>query len=232
MHIVPRRRFGSLVLGNPSIQNRNVHSRLGSLKFFRKALDRLEVLHVDFHHLDLRSLNLLPNLSGSGLTLLQVSHPKYHPRLMFHVRFGGFEAYAGVRAGDEDGLTREVDICWDLWDGGCELFDGEGDWSVRVERESVFIEEAECKGCQECHVCRIVLLGGGEQKRVVKHYLTLVDKEKVFNCCVGCSNLLAKSEIEVLESCKPSGVYLGREKKARVLLEHCKCVRVWTRRRL
>jgi len=52
---------------------------------------------------------------------------------MFHIQSGGLETYPGVGVGGEDRLAREIDICWDLWDGRCELPEAEGDRSVRVE---------------------------------------------------------------------------------------------------
>ena len=133
MRIVSCGRYRSSVLIDPGIQNRNVHSLLGSIEFFHKGLDRFKALHIDFHNLYLSRLKLLPNLLSSGFALLQVPHPKDNPRLMFYIQPGGLETYSGVGTGDEDRLTREVDILWYLWDGRRELFEAEGERSVRME---------------------------------------------------------------------------------------------------
>lgn len=133
MYIVSCGRYRSSVLVNPGIQNRNVHSRLGPIKLFHKGLDRLNGLHIDFNNLDLSRLKLFPNLLSSGLALLYVPHPEDHPRLMFQIQSGGLETCSGVCTGDEDRLTREIDICWDLWNGRRELPEAEGERSVRVE---------------------------------------------------------------------------------------------------
>ena len=136
MYIVSCRRSGCLVLGNPSIQNRNVQSRLGPLEFFHECLDRFEAFHVHLHHLNLRRLELGPNLLGSGLALLYAPYPKYHPRPVFHVRSSGFETYTGVSTGDEDRFPERstsagicgmvVVIC--LIEKGI----GPSEWNVRV----------------------------------------------------------------------------------------------------
>ena len=49
---------------------------------------------------------------------------------MFRVQPGESETYPGVDTGDKRRLVGEVDIYWDLWDGGCELFEAEGYRSV------------------------------------------------------------------------------------------------------
>lgn len=139
-------------MANSSIQNGDVHSGLSLLKVFHEDLDRLKAFHIDSHHLDLSGLKFVSNLLGSGFALLHVPNPEDHPRLVFRVQSGGLETHPGVCAGDEDRLAREVDIFWNLWDGCCELFDAEGEWSVRVERESVFVAEAERDRRQERHV--------------------------------------------------------------------------------
>jgi hypothetical protein len=133
MCIISCGRYRSPVLANPGIQNRNVHPRLGPMKFFRKGLHHLKALHIDLHNLDLSRLKLFPNLLSSGFALLHVPHPKDHPRLMFRIQSGGLEAYSGVGTGDEDRLPREVDICWDLWDCRHELLEAEGERSIRVK---------------------------------------------------------------------------------------------------
>lgn len=70
---------------------------------------------------------------------------------MPRVQPGGLEAYPGIGAGDENRLAGEINVCWDVWDAGCELFETEGEWSVRIEAEGVLVGEAEREGRQEQH---------------------------------------------------------------------------------
>jgi len=143
MYIVSSGRLGSVVLGNSSIQNRNVHSGLSPLKFLRERLDRSKAFHVNLPHLDLGRLELVPNPLGSRLALPYIPHPEDHSRLVLRVQSGGLETHPGVGTGDKDRLAGEIKICWDLWDAGRELFETERDWSVRMEAESVLVAETE-----------------------------------------------------------------------------------------
>ena len=151
MYIVSSRRFESVVLGNPSIQNCNIHPGLRPLKFLHERLDRPKAFHVNLHHLDLGRLELVPDTLGSRFTLLRIPHPNDHSRLVLRVQPCRLEAYPGVGASYEDGLAGEVNIRWYLWDAGRELFETERNWTVRMEAESVLIEEAEREGRQEPH---------------------------------------------------------------------------------
>ena len=146
MNVVPSGRYRSLILRNPSVQNGNVHSGLCLVKVLRKGPDGPEAFHVKPHDLDLRRLELVPNLLRGSFALLHVPHAEHHSRVVLHVQSSGLEPHPGVRAGDEDRLAGEVDICWDLRDGGDELFEGEGDGSVWVEGEGVLVTEAEREG--------------------------------------------------------------------------------------
>ena len=152
MYIVSRGRLGSVVLGNSSIQNRNVHPRLCLLKFLHERLDRFEAFQVDLHHLDFGRLELLPNSLGSRLSLLHIPHSDDHSRLVLRVQPRGLETNPGVSPGYKNRLAGKVNIRRDLWDTGRELFETEGDRSVRMEAECVLVGEAECEGRQEQHV--------------------------------------------------------------------------------